>query len=235
MKTIFISSTYSDLIPHRKEIWDLLNSFNVKITGMEQFGARKDCSLVTCLKEVFKSDIYIGIIGVRYGSIDIATGKSYTQLEYEKAIELKKEILIYLIDEEKSTVNPKNIDFENYSKLQEFKKILIQNHTIDKLTDENNLAKKLKKRLKEILQEKDVRSEYRPVRIPSKVSRFKIKNIDWLVFVGYRFGEPYEIHTIKANDYFLPASIKEGFILYWRNELGEERYDFQFLDNNGFE
>lgn len=37
---------------------------------MEQFGARKSNPLATCISEVEQSDIYVGIIGMRYGSED---------------------------------------------------------------------------------------------------------------------------------------------------------------------
>jgi hypothetical protein len=65
----------------------------------------KTSPLETCLAEVEQSDIYIGIISFRLGSIKTNTGKSFTQLEYEKALDLKKDILIYLRDER----NSKNI------------------------------------------------------------------------------------------------------------------------------
>jgi len=84
---------------------------------MEQFGARKSDPLTTCLTEVEPSDIYVGIIGMRYGSEDLKTGKSFSQLEYEKAIEQNKEILIYLIDEMSSSVTPNLIQFDRIHKL----------------------------------------------------------------------------------------------------------------------
>ena len=49
---------------------------------MEDFGARPENSLDTCLNELNKSDIYIGIIGMNYGSI-------YNN-EKKKVVTLKK-------------------------------------------------------------------------------------------------------------------------------------------------
>ena len=40
-KTIFISSTYKDLVKERKAVWELLKRYDVNIVGMEEFGARK--------------------------------------------------------------------------------------------------------------------------------------------------------------------------------------------------
>jgi len=110
-RTVFISSTYEDLKKHRRKVWDILEKYNVNVRGMEKFGARKETSLETSLAEVGVSDIYVGIIALRLGSINKETGKSITQLEYERAYNLNKEILIYLIDEKKGVVHPEFIDW----------------------------------------------------------------------------------------------------------------------------
>ena len=145
-RTVFVSSTYQDLGPHRKAIWELLGDFDVAIRGMEEFGARSETPLETCLIEVEQSDIYVGIIGFRLGSIEESTGKSYTQLEYERALELKKETLIYLIDEENSRVQIKFVDHgTNRDKLEAFKATLRDRHTIDTFVTEEDLIQKLRR------------------------------------------------------------------------------------------
>ncbi len=53
-KTLFISSTFQDLQPHRNQIWKVLQDFDVNITGMEAFGARKSTPLETCIEEIDK-------------------------------------------------------------------------------------------------------------------------------------------------------------------------------------
>ena len=118
---------------------------------MEEFGARKDSPLTTCLKEVEQSNIYIGIIANRWGSIEEESGKSYTQLEYEKAIEKDKEILIYLIDETAS-VQIDNIDFgEKHESLELFKKELQKNHTIDRFINATDLVEKLERKIDSLI------------------------------------------------------------------------------------
>ncbi len=64
--------------------------------------------------------------------------------------------------------------------------------------------------------------------------RFKINNVKLLVFVGYRFDEPFEMHTIKEVDYLLSSNIKSGFVIYAKNSNNEDRYDFQYLDKDGY-
>jgi len=150
-KTVFISSTYLDLKEERKKVWDCLEKFDVTVKGMEQFGARKSDPLTTCLTEVEQSDIYVGIIGMRYGSEDSASGKAFSQLEYEKAIEQNKEILIYLIDEESSTVTPNLIQYDKIHKLNNFKAILKDKHTVDSFSNSQDLVSKLQRKFKELL------------------------------------------------------------------------------------
>lgn len=144
--TVFVSSTFLDLQTHRKAVWETLASFDVNVRGMEQFGARTETPLQTCLLEVDQSDIYVGIIAFRLGSVEPTTGKSYTQLEYERAHSLSKAIFVYLIDEENARVSIKFIDRgESLEKLDSFKSILRERHTIDTFVDEGDLARKLKR------------------------------------------------------------------------------------------
>lgn len=156
-RTVFISSTYEDLIPHRRMVWELLGKYDVNIRGMERFGARKETPLETCLAEVEQSDIYIGIVSYKLGSIEKKSSKSFTQLEYEKALELNRDIFIYLIDEKNSKISPQNIDFDKkYEKLQSFKSILKDRHTIDTFIDEKDLTDKLKRKFDNLLLKKSI-------------------------------------------------------------------------------
>jgi hypothetical protein len=232
-KQIFISSTYIDLIPHRKNVWELLQSFNVIISGMEKFGARTEKPLETCLKEVQESDFYIGIIGMRYGSIEDNTKKSFSQLEYEKAKELGKEIFIYIIDEENAKINANHIDFENYIKLREFKSILKTNHTIDTFKNENDLISKLNDNLKKTLNPESIIRYYRPKKIEGTIEQFKIGNENWMVILGEKYGTPFEIYIGKIADFIkLPRWLKIGWIIKSTNHKGD--FDFQFFDQEGY-
>lgn len=131
-KTVFISSTFEDLKNHRRKIWDLLEKYDVAVRGMERFGARKESPLTTCLSEVEQCDIFVGIIAFRLGSVDEGSGKSFTQREYERAYELNRDILIYMMDEKDSKISLHHVDFdENREKLLAFKSILKERHTVD--------------------------------------------------------------------------------------------------------
>jgi len=155
-KSVFVSSTYVDLAAHRREIWNLLEGYDVKVRGMETFGARKEAPLETCLAEVEQSDIYVGIIAHRLGSIDTETGLSFTQREYKRAYELKKDILVYLIDKDNASINIEDVDFgELHDKLEAFKATLTDRHTVDYFSTPKDLASKLGRAVKRRLNSLD--------------------------------------------------------------------------------
>jgi len=102
-KSVFISSTFKDLKEYRRHVWEALKGFDVIVRGMEEFGAHTRSPLDTCLAEVEDCDVYIGIIAYRLGSIEPNRKQPFTILEYEKAKDQNKEILIYLADDESAT------------------------------------------------------------------------------------------------------------------------------------
>lgn len=119
---VFVSSTYTDMQQYREAIRNALNKADCVPYGMERFGAASIPPLEKCYEELEESQIYLCAIGMMYGSVDEKTKKSYTQLEYEKARELGKPILAFLIDEDKAEFKVKDIDKgELWEKLVEFK------------------------------------------------------------------------------------------------------------------
>jgi Domain of unknown function (DUF4062) len=151
-RTVFVSSTFQDLQTHRKAVWNVLGGFDVSIRGMEQFGARKESPLETCLLELEQSDVYVGIIAFRHGSIESASSMSYTQIEYERAIKLGRDVLLYLVDEENARFPIKYVDRgQARDKLEAFKTTLRERHTIETFIDEKDLATKLKRDLDRLL------------------------------------------------------------------------------------
>jgi len=143
--SVFISSTYKDLKDHRREVWDTLKQFNVTVRGMEEFGARTAGALETCLAEVEQSDVYVGIIAYRLGSIDPESRKPFTVLEYEKAVELRKEILIDIADDDTASF-PRSLmdeDSRTRKRLDAFKEKLRERHTVGSFSTPQDLAEKL--------------------------------------------------------------------------------------------
>lgn len=146
--SVFISSTFEDLREHRRKVWDLLRLYRANVRGMEEFGARKAAPLDTCLAEVEQCDVFVAIIGFRLGSLDQSTGKSFTQLEYERAGERNKDIMIYMMDPDAARIAPANVDREDAGvRLESFKGILRERHTVAFFSSPDDLVEKLKRDL----------------------------------------------------------------------------------------
>lgn len=140
---VFVSSTYEDLILYRDEAQRVLVRLEQIVKGMEYFGSNPKKPLEVCLDTVKNCKVFVGIIGMRYGSIEEQTKKSYTQLEYEEAIKNQIPTLIYILDEN-HPISPKFVDRDEKAKmLSDFKEVLTRNHTISYFTTPEDLGKKL--------------------------------------------------------------------------------------------
>jgi hypothetical protein len=135
----------------------LLEKLKLGINGMEIFGARTADPIQTCVDEVKKSKIFIGILGMRFGSIDKETGKSFVQIEYETAVNEKIDTLIYIINEEEALLPPIYVDKnENAKKLQDLKDYLRRNHTVESFSSPDDLAIKIERDIIRLMEEKGI-------------------------------------------------------------------------------
>jgi hypothetical protein len=95
---IFVSSTYTDLIDHRKAAERAINLLDQQFKGMEYFGARPEEPKAACLKEIEQADIFVGIYAHRYGFIPDGDAKSITEQEFDHAKKLGKPIFCYRVN-----------------------------------------------------------------------------------------------------------------------------------------
>jgi ribonucleoside-diphosphate reductase alpha chain len=75
----------------------------------------------------------------------------------------------------------------------------------------------------------------RPDKVEAEIVRFHNESEKWLAVIGLVEGRPYEIFTGKMKDAFnLPQWVDKGWVIKGRNEDGSSRYDFQYIDNEGY-
>ena len=79
------------------------------------------------------------------------------------------------------------------------------------------------------------RAPKRPKKLEAEVVRFKNEKEDWIAVVGMYEHHPYEIFTGRAESFVLPKWVEKGWVIRVK-EKGDEhaRYDFQFLDQDGY-
>ncbi|MGN0030630.1 MAG: DUF4062 domain-containing protein [Candidatus Gastranaerophilaceae bacterium] len=105
---IFVSSTYKDLKEERKTVIEQILNMGHLPVGMELFVASDDEQFEYIKRIINNCDYYVLILGGCYGTISKNTGISYTEMEYNYAIEKNIPILIF--------------PYENIKKLQKTKK-----------------------------------------------------------------------------------------------------------------
>lgn len=80
-----ISSAVLDLPEHRAAAIDACLQVGIEPLVFETFSADESDPLLRCIKLLDQADIYIGIIGFRYGFVPPGQNKSLTEIEYERA------------------------------------------------------------------------------------------------------------------------------------------------------
>lgn len=77
----------------------------------------------------------------------------------------------------------------------------------------------------------------RPQILEADVVRFQNNKEKWIAFIGKIDNKPYEIFTGLADDedgILLPRWVNEGFIIKNKDENGNSRYDFQYVNQRGY-
>jgi hypothetical protein len=123
---VFVSSTYKDLLDERQEVMQALLELDCIPVGMELFPAADDDQWTLIKRLIDDCDYYILIVGGRYGSVN-SEGISYTQMEYEYAIEKEIPVISFLHKKpENIAVGKSENEKALKKKLADFKKIAQQ-------------------------------------------------------------------------------------------------------------
>ena len=121
---VFISSTYSDLEKERDSIIKaILELYHIPI-GMEMFSAEDEDQWEIIRRTIEVSDYYILVLGLRYGS-KTSEGISFTQKEYEYALEKKIPILAFIMHETVALSKDKRDD--DLTEINNFRSSVLKN------------------------------------------------------------------------------------------------------------
>jgi hypothetical protein len=125
-----VSSTFADLKNERQAAVEAILSAGHIPAGMELFTAGDESQMEVIKQWIDESDVYLLILGGRYGSVEPRTGRSYTQLEYEYALGLAKPLFACVITEPAleqrvKTYGTSAIETENPQRLKEFRTFVL--------------------------------------------------------------------------------------------------------------
>ena len=99
-RTVLIASTYEDLVEYRKAAMEAILKAGLVPIAYENTRRTGGIIKEVVKKMMKKSDIFLFILGHRYGSFVDQTKKSWTEYEFEFAQKLAKPILVFLARED---------------------------------------------------------------------------------------------------------------------------------------
>lgn len=150
---VFVSSTREDLVPYREAVESILTGMEHIPLGMEYFVSSPESPIDVCLATVRRSQLYIVIVGMRYGSIEEGSGKSFTELEFDEAVKNKIPILAFVIDEKQCPVLPIYVDVgEKADKLKLFKEKLNSSYLVSRFSSVDNLKQLVEKSVNQAIE-----------------------------------------------------------------------------------
>lgn len=101
---VFISST-SDMKRYRQTMKERIEACEMYPVMYENWGQGNDYPRDMCCKYVLDSDIFVCILGAKYGYVEPIWGKSMTEIEYRVALNAGIPILIYVMANYKEEMN----------------------------------------------------------------------------------------------------------------------------------
>jgi len=127
---VFISSTYKDLISERQAAVEAILQAGHIPAGMELFSAGNESQKEVISRWIDESDVFMLILGGRYGTVEPKSGKSYVEIEYRHALLVEKPSFAIVIDEKALEEKVKCfgqdvLELENRDKYEKFRNFVL--------------------------------------------------------------------------------------------------------------
>ena len=140
---VFVSSTFTDMQIYRRKIRDALTQLETVVRGMEQFGSKPGSPVDECLKVVQSCRLYVGVFGMRYGTIPDGHDRSMTHIEYDEAQRSGLPSLIYILNED-HPIPAKDVEIgSGAEKLRALKELIKKRHTVSFFTTPEDLQARI--------------------------------------------------------------------------------------------
>src|SRR5437588_9508352 len=94
-RRVFISSSASDVREESRAVLDTIARLGLQPVSLEQSGSPPDASARAFVEGVRISDVYLGILGERYGPAT-SSGQSATEIEFWEARRLGKPTVLFV-------------------------------------------------------------------------------------------------------------------------------------------
>ncbi|MET3567969.1 hypothetical protein ABIC47_003483 [Leifsonia sp. 563] len=235
---VFISSTFTDLVDERREVMQALLEMDCLPAGMELFPAA-DTDQWTLIKGVIEqSDYYLVILGGRYGSTT-EEGISYTEMEYDYAVQLGIPVMGFVVSEPDAIAWGKTDKNDAAAKkLGEFRK-KVQRKMTKEWDNAEDLGSKVTRGLMHLIKTNprpgwvrgdqaltpETRAEI--AELKARVAQFEKKEAEnstsQLIPIDERFAygdDQIELHVVHKGFFFKSAS-EDGSLTYTWDDILE--------------
>ena len=236
---VFISSTFQDLQNARQEVSQALLRADCFPAGMELFPAADEEQFEFIKTVIDQSDYYILISAGRYGSIHPSTGLSYTEMEYDYAVEAGKPIIRLLHKDPFTELRGEFIEKTDKGRnsLKKFRKKLSERRLVAYWSTPEQLQLEATLALRDLQKKRptmgwvrgaldlvqDSYSDKEPgIKIEAPYDRIlEVKNrlLDFDPFGNFGFHFLYSIEIGKANDDTDRGIGEFGFLMLCQEEL----------------
>ena len=164
-------------------------------------------------------------------------GATAPEIDWQKRIEMQALVQKYTTHSISSTINlPSDVSVQKVSDIyiEAWKKGL-KGITVYRDGSRSGILIADDKKEEKTDESRHIFPSKRPKKLEADVVRFMNKKEAWLAVVGLIDGKPYEIFTGKMEDVFnLPDWVNKGWVIKNKNGKGKSRYDFQFIDKQGY-
>lgn len=151
---VFVSSTSMDLQEQREAAFRAITRLELIPVVMEGFGAHTHSPIEVCRSKVGECRYFVLIVGFMYGST-YEDGKSFTEHEYECAVEADAKIKVFMMSDDAVVRGAFIEKGAGAEKLEAFKRRLRTNHTVQYFETADQLGALIKDTLSEELRKRD--------------------------------------------------------------------------------
>lgn len=157
---VFVSSTYEDLRAERQAAVEATLTVGHIPAGMELFTAGDQSQMEVIQRWIDESDVFLLILGGRYGTIEPKSQKSYIQIEYEYACLKDKSLFAVVItedgiDRKVKKLKRKAIEQEHPDQLKSFRDI-VRTKIVREWTDIKDIKLAIVEKLSELNKREDL-------------------------------------------------------------------------------
>ncbi|MBI2272051.1 MAG: adenosylcobalamin-dependent ribonucleoside-diphosphate reductase [Bacteroidetes bacterium] len=163
-------------------------------------------------------------------------GSTAPEIDWKKRIELQSAVQKYTTHSISSTINlPNDVSVDMVGKIYlEAWKNGLKGITVYRDGSRTGVLVSNEKK-PESVDIKETQPPKRPKTLEAEIVRFMNHDEKWIAVVGVINGKPYEVFTGRAEESFsIPQWLERGWVIKNKAEDGSKRYDFQYMDKEGY-